>query len=218
MALTVDSILKLPRSKKIMLLAVILLAVAGVYYYFLYTPEKQDLDVLEAKYNTLAKQLQESKDIHRDLEKFEAEVTKLNEELAVVRTQLPDEKEIPELLRTVSSLGKESNLEFTLFRPKPEEPQQFYAKVPIDLAVIGHYHDLGIFFDKVSKLPRIINVVDFNMTRAKDAKGKDDSAVRTSCLLNTYRFVEKKPEEKKVEKKKSPQEEESEDAIQKKNK
>ena len=222
MALTVDSILKLPRSKKIMLLAVILLALAGVYYYLLYTPEKQDLDVLEAKYNTLAKQLQESKDIHRDLEKFEAEVTKLNEELAVVRTQLPDEKEIPEILKNISSLGKESNLEFILFRPKPEEPQQFYAKVPIDLAVIGHYHDLGVFFDKVSKLPRIINVVDFNMTRAKDTKGKgevkDDTAIRTSCLLNTYRFVEKKPEEKKVEKKKSPQEQESEDAIPKKKK
>jgi type IV pilus assembly protein PilO len=221
MALTVDSILKLPRSKKIMLLAVILLALTGVYYYFLYTPEKQDLDVLEAKYNTLAKQLQESKDIHRDLEKFEAEVAKLNEELAVVRTQLPDEKEIPDLLRNVSSLGKESNLEFILFRPKPEEPQQFYAKVPIDLAVIGHYHDLGIFFDKVSKLPRIINVVDFNMTRAKDTKGKgevkDDSEVRSSCLLNTYRFVEKKPEEKKVEKKQSSEEQESEDAKPKKN-
>jgi type IV pilus assembly protein PilO len=217
MALTVDSILKLPRSKKIMLLAVILLGLAGVYYYFLYTPEKQDLDVLEAKYNTLAKQLQESKDIHRDLEKFEAEVTKLNEELAVVRKQLPDEKEIPDLLRNVSSLGKESNLEFILFRPKPEEPQQFYARVPIDLAVIGHYHDLGVFFDKVSKLPRIINVVDFNMTRAKEARAKDDSAVRASCLLNTYRFVEKKPEEKKVEKKKSPEEQESEDAIQKTN-
>jgi len=217
MALTVASILKLPKSKKIVLLAVILLALAGVYYYFLYTPEKQGLDALEAKYNTLAKQLQESKDIHHNLEKFEAEVSKLNEELAVVRTQLPDEKEIPELLKNVSTLGKESNLEFVLFRPKPEELQQFYAKVPIDLAVIGHYHDLGMFFDKVSKLPRIINVVDFNMTRAKDAKVKDDSAVRSTCLLNTYRFVEKKPEEKKVEKKKSPGEQESEDAIPKKN-
>ena len=223
MALTVDSILKLPRSKKIMLLIVVLLALTGVYYYFLYTPEKADLDALEAKYNTLAKQLQESKAIHRDLEKFEAEVNKLNAELAVVRTQLPDEKEIPEILKNISSLGKESNLEFMLFRPKPEEPQQFYAKVPIDLAVIGHYHNLGVFFDKVSKLPRIINVVDFNITRAKDSKGKtevkDDTAIRTSCLLNTYRFVEKKPEEKKVEKKKSPQQEqESEDAIPKKKK
>jgi type IV pilus assembly protein PilO len=223
MALTVDSILKLPRSKKIILLIVVLLALTGVYYYFLYAPEKGNLDALEAKYNTLAKQLQESKAIHRDLEKFEAEVNKLNAELAVVRTQLPDEKEIPDLLRNISSLGKESHLEFILFRPKPEEPQQFYAKVPIDLAVIGHYHDLGVFFDKVSKLPRIINVVDFNITRAKDSKGKgevkDDTAIRTSCLLNTYRFVEKKPEEKKVEKKKSPQQEqESEDAIPKKKK
>jgi type IV pilus assembly protein PilO len=213
MALTVDSILKLSRSKKIVVLVVILLALAGVYYYLLYTPEKRDLDALEAKYNTLAKQLQESKDIHRDLEKFEAEVNKLNAELAVVRTQLPDEKEIPELLKNISSLGKESSLEFTLFRPKPEEPQQFYAKVPIDLTVNGHYHDLGMFFDKVSKLPRIINVVDFNITRTKDAKVKgelkDDTAIRASCLLNTYRFVEPKPEEKKpgekkVEKKKSP--------------
>ena len=213
MALTVDSILKLPKSKKIMLLAVILLALAGVYYYFLYTPAKQELDTLEAKYNNLAMQLQESKNIHRNLEKFEAQVNELNAQLAVVRTQLPDEKEIPELLKNISTLGKESNLEFILFRPKPEEPQQFYAKVPIDLTVNGHYHDLGIFFDKVSKLPRIINVVNFNMARTKEAKGKgvvaDDSAIRASCLLNTYRFVEqkpveKKPEEKKVEKKKKP--------------
>ena len=221
MALTVDSMLKLSRSKKIMLLVTILLALTGVYYYLLFAPEQESLNNLEANYSTLARQLQESKDIHRDLEKFEAEVTKLNEELAVVRTQLPDEKEIPEILKNISSLGKESNLEFILFRPKPEEPQQFYAKVPIDLAVIGHYHDLGVFFDKVSKLPRIINVVDFNMTRAKDTKGKgevkDDTAVRTSCLLNTYRFVEKKPEEKKVEKKQSSEEQESEDAKPKKN-
>ena len=220
MALTVDSITKLPKSKKVILLVVILVALAGAYYYFLYTPEKQALDSLEAKYNTLAKQLQESKDIHRNLEKFEAEVNELNAQLAVVRTQLPDEREIPEILKNISSLGKESNLEFILFRPKPEEPQQFYAKVPIDLTVNGHYHDLGIFFDKVSKLPRIINVVNFNMARAKDMKGKgevrDDTAIRATCLLNTYRFVEQKPEEKKVDKKKSPKEQESEDAIQKK--
>ena len=223
MALTVDSIQKLPKSKKILLLVVILVVLAGAYIYFLYMPEKRELDTLNTKYNALAIQLQESKNIHHNLEKFEAEVNELNTKLAEVRTQLPDEKEIPELLKTVSTLGKESNLEFTLFRPKPEEPQQFYANVPIDLAVIGHYHDLGVFFDKVSKLPRIINVVDFNITRAKDSKGKtevkDDTAIRTSCLLNTYRFVEKKPEEKKVEKKKSPQQEqESEDAIPKKKK
>jgi type IV pilus assembly protein PilO len=121
-------------------------------------------------------------------------------------TQLPNEKEIPEILKTISSLGKESNLEFTLFRPKAEEPQQFYAKVPIELVALGNYHNIGIFFDKVSKLPRIINVVDFSMTKAKDVKemrGKDEPQImlKTSCMINTYRFIEKKSEEKKSEKK-----------------
>jgi type IV pilus assembly protein PilO len=110
------------------------------------------------------------------------------------------------MLKNVSTLGKESSLEFTLFKPRPEEPRQFYARVPVELTILGSYHNTGIFFDRVSKLPRIINIVDFNMTRAKDVKGrpdaKDEILIKTSCLLNTYRFIEKKGEDKKVEEKK----------------
>jgi Tfp pilus assembly protein PilO len=70
---------------------------------------------------------------------------------------------------------------------------------------------VGIFFDRVSKLPRIINVVDFNLTKAKDAKdlkGKSENEVllRTSCMISTYRFIEKKSEGKKSETKSSPKE------------
>ncbi len=62
---------------------------------------------------------------------------------------------------------------------------------------------MGIFFDKVSKLSRIINVVDFSMSRAKDVRGsgETDTLIKTSCLMNTYRFVEKKVTEKKSEEK-----------------
>jgi Tfp pilus assembly protein PilO len=62
---------------------------------------------------------------------------------------------------------------------------------------------MGIFFDKVSKLPRIINVVNFSMTRVKEAKDKGESEIllKSSCLINTYRFIEKKSEEKKSGKK-----------------
>jgi type IV pilus assembly protein PilO len=126
----------------------------------------------------------------------------LNLELTNALTQLPNEKEIPEILRNISSLGKESKLNFTLFRPKPEEPQQFYARVPIELVFLGNYHNAGIFFDRVSKLPRIINVVNFNMIRAKDTekgKGEEELLVRTSCLVNTYRFLEKAPQPTKRE-------------------
>jgi type IV pilus assembly protein PilO len=215
MALTMDSILKLPTPKKVLILVVILCAIAGLYLYFFYMPVQDDLNAAQRELSKLEGELSNSKAVAKDLEKFKGQVAKLEEELKNALTQLPNEKEISEILKTISSLGKESNLEFTLFRPKPEEAQQFYAKVPIELIAQGNYHNIGIFFDKVSKLPRIINVVDFNMTRAKEIKettGKDETQtmLKTSCMINTYRFIETKSEEKKSEKKAARKETEDE--------
>jgi type IV pilus assembly protein PilO len=203
MALSIDSILKLSTSKKVLILVGILCVITGLYFYAFFNPRQEELKVLKDDLNKQIKELNESKAITRDLKKFKEQAEALNVELANALTQLPNEKEIPEILKNITSLGKESNLEFTLFRPKTEEPQQFYAKVPIELIVLGSYHNTGIFFDKMSKLPRIINVVDFNMSRTKDIKGKleNEVLVKTSCVVNTYRFIEKKSEEKKVEKK-----------------
>jgi type IV pilus assembly protein PilO len=212
MALSVDSILKLSTPKKVLILVAILCVISGLYLYVFFTPRQDELKVAKGELSKLTKELNESRAITRDLQKFKEQVEKLNEELKNALTQLPNEKEIPEILKNISSLGKESNLEFTLFRPKPEVPQQFYAQVPIELVALGTYHNIGIFFDKVGKLPRIINVVDFNMTRLKDAKGRSESEIvlRTSCMINTYRFIEKKSEEKKSEKKASPKRAEDE--------
>jgi type IV pilus assembly protein PilO len=203
MALSIDSVLKLSTSKKVLILVFILCVITGLYFYAFFNPRQEELKVLKDDLNKQIKELNQSKAITRDLKKFKEQAEALNVELANALTQLPNEKEIPEILKNITSLGKESNLEFTLFRPKPEEPQQFYAKVPIELIVLGSYHNTGIFFDKMSKLPRIINVVDFNMIRTKDIKGKleNEVLVKTSCVVNTYRFIEKKSEEKKVEKK-----------------
>lgn len=198
MAITVNSILELPSSKKILILVGILGVITGLYFYLFFIPMQDEMKVLKTELDKLIKELNEGKMITRDLEKFKNQVEKLNAELANALTQLPNEKEIPEILKSISSLGKESNLEFTLFKPKPEEPQQFYARVPIDLVVVGSYHNTGLFFDKIGKLPRIINIIDFNMTRSKDIKTREtDTIIRTSCLITTYRFIEKKPEEKK---------------------
>jgi type IV pilus assembly protein PilO len=168
----------------------------------------------------LENELNNSRAIARDLQKYSEQVAKLNEELKDALTQLPNEKEIPEILKTISSLGKESNLEFTLFKPKPEQPQQFFANVPIDLVAFGNYHNVGIFFDKVSKLPRIINVVDFNLTKPKDSKdirGKSEKEIllKISCMISTYRFLEKKSEEKKSEKKTTGPKEKSGEEVSK---
>lgn len=200
MAVTLETILKLPTSKKVLILIGILFIVAGLYFYSFYLPTSDELKGLRSELDKLLRELNEGKTITRDLQRFREQIEKLNAELTVALTQLPNEKEIPEILRSISRLGKESNLEFTLFKPKNEEPQHFYAKVPIELVIVGSYHNTGLFFDKVSKLPRIINVVDFNMSRAKEVKGRENEIlVTTSCQVNTYRFIEKKEGEKKGE-------------------
>jgi len=214
MALKLDSILKLPTPKKVLILAVILCAIAGLYLWRFFLPSQQELSSVQGEGIKLENELNNSRAIARDLEKYNEQVAKLNEELRNALTQLPNEKEIPEILKTISSLGKESNLEFTLFRPKPEQPQQFFANVPIDLVALGSYHNVGIFFDKVSKLPRIINVVDFNLTKAKeikDRKSENEVLLRTSCMISTYRFIEQKSEVKKSETKAGPKETADED-------
>ena len=212
MALTIDSILKLPAPKKVLILVIILCAMTGLYLYAFFLPRQEELNVAQRELSKLENELNNSKAIARDLQKYKEQVAKLNEELKNALTQLPNEREIPEILKTISSLGKESNLEFTLFKPRPEQPQQFFANVPIDLVALGSYHNVGIFFDKVSKLPRIINVVDFNLTKAKDIKGKgEEILLKTSCMISTYRFIERKSEEKKSETKPAPKKTEDEE-------
>lgn len=205
MALSMDSILKLPKPKKVLILIGILCAIAGLYFYLFLNPRQEEVTALRAKLNQSLNELRNYQLVTRDLPKFKEEEKKLNQELAEALKQLPNEKEITEILKNITSLGKESNLEFTLFKPKTEEPQQFYAKVPIELIALGSYHNIGLFFDRVGKLPRIINVVDFNMTRVKSVnpkgKGETENLLKTSCLVNTYRFIETKTEEKKSEKK-----------------
>ena len=202
MAITINSVLELPSSKKILILIGILCVITGIYFYLFFIPSQNDMKVLKTELDKLMKELNEGRMITRDLEKFKGQVEKLNAELTSALTQLPNEKEIPEILKSISRLGKESNLEFTLFKPKPEEPQQFYAKVPIDLVMVGSFHNTGLFFDKIGKLPRIINVLDFNMTRAREVKGREtDIVIKTSCLITTYRFMERKSEGKKSDEK-----------------
>jgi len=105
------------------------------------------------------------------------------------------------------------------FPAKTWRAQQFYAKVPIEFGGLGSYHNMGIFFDKVSKLHRIINVVDFNMTRAKDTKGKSELwNLGEDILYDQYLPIYRKERGKESEKKKIPEETAAQDTSKPKKK
>ena len=106
MAITVNSVLELPSSKKILILIGILCVIAGIYFYLFFIPMQDDMRVLKTELDKLMKELNEGRMITRELEKFKGQVEKLNAELTSALTQLPNEKEIPEILKSISRLGQ----------------------------------------------------------------------------------------------------------------
>ncbi len=130
----------------------------------------------------------------------EQEVAALDRELALALARLPDQKEIEDLLSTVSSLGMDSGLEILVFRQQPETYQEFYAEVPVEMQVRGGYHQVAVFLDRVGHLDRIVNVGNLALYEPKIV---DDSTVLTaSSTVTTFRFLSDGERRKLVEQKK----------------
>lgn len=188
MAITMDSIGKLPPAKKALIFLGVAFVIVGVYVYLFYLPQREEIRGLSSQRDRLLKDLNESRAVAKNLKKFRKEVAQLQEQLNKALAQLPNKREIPELLRSISKLGKGSNLEFLRFRPAPERPKQFYAEVPLELVFLGTYHETGFFFDRISKLPRIMNVENFKMAPGKGSGAQ--TILQTQCVATTFRFLE----------------------------
>jgi len=174
---------------KIAVLALILGIIVAVYWQFLYRPVMAEVKTLEPELTTLKQELSAKQAIVAERPKYEAELEQTRHELVLALKQLPDKSEIPSLLENISSLGKSSGLNFILFKPRPEVPKNFYAEIPVDIKVQGSYRDVVTFFDRVSKMPRIVNMSEISMTGPKrESDGR--TSVTTTCMATTYKFIE----------------------------
>jgi type IV pilus assembly protein PilO len=188
LAITADDIVKLSPSKKLGILGGILAVIIALFVWQVIWPVYEQYDQKTVEYNKLKADLNEKKKAIQDLAKFQARLESLTRELVVMKAQLPDKKEIPELLKTISSLGRESGLTFLLFKPRPEVLKDFYAEIPVEMQVEGGYHEVAKFFWQIGMLDRIVNVSNLDMGKATEDKGQ--MQLTTSCLATTFRFVE----------------------------
>jgi type IV pilus assembly protein PilO len=116
---------------------------------------------------------------------------------------LPERQEIPSLLTSISRSGQDVGLNFSLFAPKPDVPREFYAEIPVEIKATGGYHDLAVFFDKVARLPRIVNIKSLGMEmNKKKGVNLDPLDLQMSCKAVTYKFVEPPRKQPGMKKKK----------------
>lgn len=186
--LSLDTILALDRTKKILILVGVLVLLSALYVWFLFLPAHNTINELDKELTGLLQKKAEQEAIVANLAAFKREYHHLQQSLTLVMAQLPDKKEIPSLLENISNLGRESGLDVSLFKPGAQRPMDFYAEVPVDIKLVGSYSNLLTFFYRVGNLPRIVNISDLSINRSKD--GVSGSSLDTACKATTYKFLE----------------------------
>jgi type IV pilus assembly protein PilO len=181
---------------------------AGAFWYFYETPAREEMAGRQRQLAELHAEIVKGQNIARRLPEFRAQVTELENRLAGLRAVLPEQKDVGDLLRRIQTLATQSNLEIRGFKPQAIAQKQMHAEWPIALELEGTYHDLALFFDKVSNVPRIINISEIAI-KGRDAdarRGQGPSAggatVSVACLATTFVLSDEPAE--KVDDKKRP--------------
>jgi type IV pilus assembly protein PilO len=194
-----SQILRLPRQQKIAILAGLILFLLIIGYFYVYLPGNDKLTKLAEEITAVRSDRNRKTALSANLPKLQKELQEWDAKLKTAVAQLPDRKEIPDLLSSLSTKAREAGLDILLFRPRAENFQEFYAEIPVDIVVRGGFFNAVAFFDEVGKLNRLVNINNIDLkNEPKNPKvGGDQVALEISTLATTYRFLDE-AERKKV--------------------
>ncbi|MBW2029302.1 MAG: type 4a pilus biogenesis protein PilO [Deltaproteobacteria bacterium] len=169
---------------RILILVGTIVLLGGAYLWFVYIPKTEEIAETKQRIAQLESRLRRAKVRARALKKFEADLAQVEAQFREALRLLPNEKEIPNLLRTITQLGSDSQLEFRLFRPQRVKAKDFYMEIPVSIEVSGNYHNVALFFDKVGRMERIVNIFNVSMRPVAPRSTR----LITNCDAVTYSF------------------------------
>jgi type IV pilus assembly protein PilO len=170
----------------IVLICIVLLFLG---YYLLISDELDQYSQAQKKEESLKQTFLDKKALAINLPAYKQQMEDMHQQFGTLLRQLPNKTEVPNLLVDITQAGLGRGLNFVLFKPEKEKPQEFYAELPISIKVTGGYHELGQFVSDLAALPRIVTVGDINIT----ADAKSSSVLTMSANARTFRYLE--PEE-----------------------
>lgn len=191
-----DRILGLPQQQKIAVLAGLIVALLLLDYFLLYSPRSDEISKLTQENENNRSERDRKKKEVANIPKLKEQMRQLDGMLSEAVAQLPDRKEIPDLLSGISAKVKEAGLEILIFRPRAENLQEFYAEIPVDIVVRGGFHNMVTFFDEVGRLNRLVNIGNIEL---RNPKASDDQVImEVSTLATTFRFLDEVERAKKA--------------------
>jgi type IV pilus assembly protein PilO len=157
------SLSKLPWYAQIGAFVVVCLGAVFGFWKFYVVEAQADIALRQTRLTALRADIDKGVKTARQLPQFELQVKTLEQRLESLRQVLPEEKDVADTLRRIQGLATKSNLQLQKFQPGKVLQQKLYAEIPYKLQAEGTYHNLGYFFDQISKFPRIINISEISV-------------------------------------------------------
>lgn len=177
-----------PAAVKVIAAALLLIAVVAFGYNFHLKDLQAQLEGKRAEEVALKEQFSSKAFQAANLDAYKDQMQEMEVSFGALLKQLPSDTEVPGLLEDITRTGLGSGLEFEEIKLLPEAAQQFYIELPIQITVVGSYHDLATFVSGVASLPRIVTLHDFNLV---PVSADISSKLRMSILAKTYRYNDK---------------------------
>jgi type IV pilus assembly protein PilO len=177
-----------PAAVKVIAAILLMVLILGGGYYFYLSDLQASLDQQKAQEETLKQQFSTKAFQAANLEAYKAQMIEMEASFGALLRQLPSDTEVPGLLEDITRTGLGSGLEFEEIKLQPEVTQQFYIELPIQIKVVGGYHDLATFVSGVASLPRIVTLHDFEI---KPYNKDSSSKLHMNILAKTYRYNDK---------------------------
>lgn len=169
-------------------------------YWFIVKDQITELERQQAEENRLRKEFSDKKALAINLEAYRQQIEEIKDTFGILLQQLPDKTEVPELLIEITQAGIGRGLQFELFKPQNRRVADFYAELPINLRVVGTYHELGNFISDLAALPRIVTIGDLVMTPGKGDKLKLSAVTKTYHYLDDDAVAQRNKQKKKGKK------------------
>jgi type IV pilus assembly protein PilO len=184
--LELDNIGQWPAAAKLLLTIFLAIVVAGLLYVALVSDKVDMLNRVAAEEGSLKDEFRNKYHVAANLELFKAQMVEAETVFANQLRSLPNRHEIPGLLDEVTFIGTTSGLDFVKIKWQPEVVKEIYIELPIDMEIIGTYHQFGKFVSEVASLPRIVTLHDFKI----DITKLNSELLSLKLQAKTYRYQE----------------------------
>lgn len=174
-----------PPLPKALLLLVLLIGILVGAYFLDWSDQLEQLDAGYAQETKLKEEFKNKKQQSINLDLYRQQLREIDSSFGALLKQLPNRSQMDALLVDINQAGLGRGLQFELFKPAAQESaRDFYTELPIQLKVIGSYHDIGAFASDIGGLSRIVTLNDIALAGGKDGSLTLDATAKTFRYLD----------------------------------